>query len=250
MATKGKTGGRYTCPHCGDGFKTKQGRGSHIFRTHPDKFVPSAYTVANRKARIKRASKPRKMGNRHPERVLPDKVFDGKDKTRSALQSLAMLHLQGHLPRNAHAICLPGLRPGHERKLMSGFKHVTMVENNGKVLKAAKDTRIVRGDFIDVLIEEGANKPFSLVDFDLCGRPTYREGSILVKAVSAGLVTPRSCIRLTYCTRSSKGPVRSDLDQLDEDFREVAKVVSYETIPYRNKKGTSMEVRQWILDAM
>jgi len=196
----------------------------------------------------KRKKEVRKMGNGDPERTLPGKAFDTKDVVRSGLHGLAMLHLRGRIPKNARAICLPGMRPDNERKLFKDFRDVVMVENNGKVTAKVKDARIVKGDFIDVMIDEGVPKPFSMVDFDLCGRPTYREGSIFTQMFDVGLVTRRCCLRITYCTRSSKGSVKEDLNQLDNDLRLHYDVPSYEIMPYRNPKGTTMEIRQWVLE--
>ena len=244
---------KITCPHCPDTFKRMQDRGNHISRHHPDKFVPMKSPDARNKQKPKvgvrsRRKKIRKMGNGDPERTLPGKAFDTKDVVRGGLHGLAMLYLRGRIPKRARAICLPGMRPDHERKLFSEFNDVVMVENNGKVTKKVKDAMIIRGDFIDVLINEGLIRPFSMVDFDLCGRPTYREGSIFRQMYDVGLVTKRCCLRITYCTRSSKGSVKEDLEQLDNDIREHFNVMSYEIMPYKNPRGTTMELRQWVLE--
>jgi len=198
--------------------------------------------------RPKRKKEVRKMGNGDPERTLPGKAFDTKDVVRGGLHGLAMLYLRGAIPKRSRAICLPGMRPDHERELFGDFRDVLMVENNGKVARKVKDARIVKGDFIDVLIDEGIPKPFSMVDFDLCGRPTYREGSIFTQMNEIGVVTKRFCLRITFCTRSSKGSVKEDLDQMDNDIRDRYDVLSYVAMPYRNPKGTTMEIRQWVLE--
>jgi len=63
-----------------------------------------------------------------------------------------------------------------------------------------------------------------------------------------GIVSKRFCLRITFCTRSSKGSVKEDLDQMDNDLRNRYEVLSYEAIPYRNPGGTTMEIRQWVLE--
>jgi len=249
-----------TCSECGKTFDSKLGLSVHHTTMHSDRkpkkkacphchreYSPQGLVAHVRACSQGKELKRRTSGIKKPEVTLANKNFERKDQIRAALQSLAVVHLEGHRLPTSRAIGLPGLRVEEELKLLSGF-NTYLVEEDADVIKKHGDGRVIHGSFIDVLQEKGQVSKFAIVDFDLCGRPCYRDGSYLANLGTSNAVTDRFCLRITFCTRAWTGSVVRDVDQLDKDLRQHVDIVSYERVPYRNKGGTTMEVRQWICD--
>jgi DNA-directed RNA polymerase subunit RPC12/RpoP len=247
-----------TCSECGKTFDSKLGLSVHHTTMHSDRkpkkkacphchreYSPQGLVAHIRACSQGKELKKRTSGINKPEVTLANKDFDRKDQIRAALQALAVVYL----PDNPYqrAISLPGLRVEEEIRLFKEFD-TCLVEVDADMLKKHGDKRVIHGSFVDVLESEGGTAAFSIVDFDLCGRPTYRDGAYLARLGTNRCVQPRFCLRITFCTRSFTGSVAEDVDQLDKDLRQHVDVVSYERVPYRNKGGTTMEVRQWICD--
>lgn len=177
-----------------------------------------------------------------------------KDMKRKVLHDLGVVHLYNQIRGRKYApllaVCLPGLRPDHERKILRGCDLI-MAENDPIIFAKVKKHGVLYCSVFDVPhamnethSKQWSNRKIHIIDLDMFY--SVIDVDAVIQMVTHSRVASTFVLRVTACTRSIG---RKCLDSLNRKLSGVGSIISVETLGYRGGcgDGAPMAIRQWVI---